>query len=204
MNNEKNSLRQLATTITLACRDDGAKKVKQSTVLKTLTQSAHFHSIQASDAATKNTHTVPLVTDDVVMNRALLMRHYPSSDLLGFNLSEYICLPTESMTIEVCMDGMFFYLWRLVSKHYCEDFIDDANVALSELEALATALETQQKETLSDALHGFSNHDLKHFIAVESKEALDGVTPEDFQSSCIHYLAARPSEDITTVLNAFI
>lgn len=107
----KNPLRQLATAIVQACQKDGAKGVKQSTVLNALTKSEGFRSIQGSDAAfsratpshDKQKH------NQISYIQGVIYANTESSDLLPFEPLEHM---GQTMNAQYCADPLFALLWN--------------------------------------------------------------------------------------------
>lgn len=194
-----NQLRAIASDIVSTCQtEDNAKRVKQSTVLKVLTRSLGYRSIQASDAAT-GTKKENRLTCDVVALRGVLYANYPHSDLLPIELGELISrtAPLENDQ-EIVGDRLFVCLWDTVSEH--------GMACVDQLESFLTLTEEMEEalETRSDLISVDDRYPqiLLNFINSEIREAHDdGCSYERNYSASINAIA-KVQRDIEAVLEA--
>lgn len=108
-----NSFRSLASAIVQACQADGAKGVKQSTVLKTLSQHYGYRSIQAAEQQPARTADTLLPTTLHYLH-GLLLQSYPDSDFLAIRFAEQAGTP---LILEDIRDPLFVHLWNLLISH---------------------------------------------------------------------------------------
>lgn len=106
MKQVKNPLRQLASDIVTACRQDNAKGVKHSTVLTALTKHHGYRSHQASDSASQKFK----VTPQMIFLQGMIYQAYPSADLCP---GEFNAIAGRKITAEECGDAL--YAWLLNS-----------------------------------------------------------------------------------------
>ena len=120
MSTNKNPLRQLASAIVTATQAAGAKGVKQSVVLDTLTKFEGFRSIQASDAATKTSTTgeTPPISPEIILAQAFLFSAYPNTDLFGVSLNSLIGKTLQGDTAHELGDPLFVSLWNTLTQNH--------------------------------------------------------------------------------------
>lgn len=106
---QPNSIRALASALVKACQADGAKGVKQSTLLNVLTKRLGYRSIQAAE---QSAHKHPALSAPVVHYlQGLLLQTYPNSDLFAIDFAERAGAPIDSKEID---DPLFAHLWNLL------------------------------------------------------------------------------------------
>lgn len=204
----KNPLRQLASAIVHACQADGAKGVKQTTVLKTLTEQAGFRSIQGADVS----HTAPLAQDTLAVNQALpahmtflmgiLYSSYPSVDLLPISFDD---VAKPHLSIDQAGDSLFAFLHATLLEQP-EQFINKLELYLSKIDTLATALEqTTFDEPAAQRVFTQAAFPpaLQHFIATEMTECADGTEDDERQEIQANALS-RVRLDIESVQHEFM
>ena len=165
----KNSLRQLATSITIACK---AKGTKQSVILNELVKNDGFRSIQTTDNITQKTKTTH---DDVIYDlRTKLLNGYPDSDI-------YIDMDINNK--QACLDYsphnqcIITTLWNESSKGYIALLTLVANIeaGLQLLEILMVEHESVLCVNSAIALipKELPIH-IQDFVAIEFKQGSDG------------------------------
>lgn len=106
----KNPLRQLASKIKDACQADGAKQVKFTTILKVLTESGGFRSIQCSDAASEHKADGTLSKEEhTFFQRFFFSCVYEHSDLFGLEFSD---IAHRRLQYDEVYDPLFYSLWN--------------------------------------------------------------------------------------------
>jgi hypothetical protein len=107
---QPNSFRPLASAIVKACQADGAKGVKQSTVLNTLTKHHGYRSIQAAE---KQARDNMLSTPVLHYLQGLLLQSYPDSDFFAIDFAKCAGAPIDPKDIG---EPLFAHLWNLLIK----------------------------------------------------------------------------------------
>lgn len=105
---QPNYLRALASALVKACQADGAKGVKQSTLLNVLTKRLGYRSIQAAEQGAHK----PLALSAPVVHylQGLLLQTYPNSDLFAIDFAERAGAPIDPKDIG---EPLFAHLWNL-------------------------------------------------------------------------------------------
>ncbi len=191
----KNPLRQLASAIVSACRKDGAKKVKQTTVLNVLSQDQGFRSIQCTDQPSLR----PSISPHVIFLQGLLYSGYDSSDMLPIVFEKEAGLPLIPKDVG---NFVFVYFWNLflqgerglmnkicdvqvflgildVALHESElsvvDFIRDEKKLSSLNDFDAEGKQDWIKFIIDECLECSADEENEHDVVVAQKQALDKI-----------------------------
>lgn len=198
----KNPLRQLASAITIECQADGAKGVKQTTVLKTLTEHAGFRSIQSSDHVFKQTPPQPTLSAGQIFLTGLLYSSYPSADLLPISFED---VAKPHLSCENVGDSLFAFLHAtLVAQP--EMFTQKLAGYLTQIDTIQSAMEHGTfEDPCVQAVFTKAGLplDLAHFISVEMNEVAEGLEGRERQDEQVRAME-RVSLDIDAVQNEFL
>lgn len=106
---QPNSLRALASALVKACQADGAKGVKQSTLLNVLTKQMGYRSIQAAE---QRAHNHPALSAPVVHYlQGLLLQTYPNSDFFAI---DFAACAGQIIDPKDIGEPLFAHLWNLL------------------------------------------------------------------------------------------
>jgi hypothetical protein len=106
---QPNSLRALASALVKACQADGAKGVKQSTLLNVLTKQLGYRSIQAAE---QRAHTPTTLSAPVIHYlQGLLLQTYPDSDFFAI---DFAACAGQIIDPKDIGEPLFAHLWNLL------------------------------------------------------------------------------------------
>lgn len=176
MTTSKNPMRQLATSIVLACKRDG---LKQSVVLNTLTKQAGFRSIQASDSVQPSTPDADSKTS--IPAHAKMYLKGLACDVFYDSMSyDFVSEGEKPATRESTGDSLSFFILEQIDSdpvHLINSLHDYAAKAEDFAENISNNVFEKTAESVTEFI---ATYELPEKLAAAFvNEIMDGTDPTD-------------------------